>query len=331
MKTTLHVFLLFFTVLAFGQATLPSYEGFDYEVPGKLFEVNSNSGQGNWTLSDVTFTPNVDIIASPTWNVSGAAATGNAMAYSGPGEAPIYGYTPEEGQTTVYVSFLLRVTALADTNLSTFLTTLKSPFEGRFNAIVWYKKNPAEGATGYVLGVNLGRGSGDVFYDTKDYQVGDDVLVVIKKVEGGAVSLFLNPDLGTEPSSPTVEDPTVRDYPFGQIFFRRDANDRTPSLIIDELRVGKEWADVVKTEVLSTSTEAAVEIGTYPNPVSNGTLFINSKTNTSLEIYSVLGKKVVAKSNVSKSVDVSQLAKGCYILKIKNENNAVQTKKLIIQ
>ncbi|PQJ77128.1 T9SS type A sorting domain-containing protein [Polaribacter glomeratus] len=331
MKKSLHVFLLFFSIMAFSQATLPAYEGFDYTTPGKLFTINANQGQGNWTISDVTFAPNVDIIASPTWNVGGEATTGNAMAYSGPGESPIYSYTPEEGQTTVYVSFLLRVTALADTNLSTFLTTLKSPFENRFNAIVWYKKNPAEGATGYVLGINLGRGSGDVFYDTKDFQVGSDVLVVIKKVEGGAVSLFLNPDLGTEPSAPTVEDPTVRDYAFGQIFFRRDANDRTPSMIIDELRVGKEWADVVKSEVLSASTEAVVEIGIYPNPVSNGTLFINSKTNTSLEIYSVLGKKVLEKSSVSKSVDVSHLAKGCYILKIKNENNAVQTKKLMIQ
>ncbi|PQJ77627.1 hypothetical protein BTO16_14880 [Polaribacter glomeratus] len=87
------------------------------------------------------------------------------------------------------------------------------------------------------------------------------------------------------------------------------------------------WNDVTLS---APSNVEEANIAIYPNPVSNGTLFVNATSNVSLEIYSVLGKKVLTKSNISKSVDVSNLAKGCYILKIKDENNAVQTKKLII-
>ncbi|TXD53130.1 MULTISPECIES: hypothetical protein [unclassified Polaribacter] len=70
---------------------------------------------------------------------------------------------------------------MADTNFSTFIFTFNSPSENRYNAIVWYQKNPAEDATGYVLGVNLGRGSANVIYNTKDNQVPFGVLVVLKK------------------------------------------------------------------------------------------------------------------------------------------------------
>ncbi|TXD53131.1 MULTISPECIES: hypothetical protein [unclassified Polaribacter] len=66
MKKSLSIFLLFFTIIAFGQATLPAYKGFDYTTSVTLFTVNANQGQENWTISDVTFPPNIDIVASPT-------------------------------------------------------------------------------------------------------------------------------------------------------------------------------------------------------------------------------------------------------------------------
>ena len=70
----------------------------------------------------------------------------------------------------------------------------------------------------------------------------------------------------------------------------------------------------------------------YPNPVSNGKIYISSKKNLSkyVEIFDVLGKKVYATSLSGKMMDVSRLNIGVYIIKITENNNAV-TRKLVVK
>ena len=68
----------------------------------------------------------------------------------------------------------------------------------------------------------------------------------------------------------------------------------------------------------------------YPNPVKNS-LYINLKTPnvTSIEIYSILGKKVLVKViNDSSEINTEQLSSGVYIMKI-TQNNTTISKKLI--
>ena len=48
----------------------------------------------------------------------------------------------------------------------------------------------------------------------------------------------------------------------------------------------------------------------------------------SIEIYSLLGQKVLTSN--SKNINVSNLSKGIYMVRIEDENNAVATQKLII-
>lgn len=70
----------------------------------------------------------------------------------------------------------------------------------------------------------------------------------------------------------------------------------------------------------------------YPNPVSNGKIFISSKSSLSKEvaIYDVLGKKVLQATVSSKELNVSSLSPGVYIIKIK-EGDATATRKLIVK
>lgn len=70
----------------------------------------------------------------------------------------------------------------------------------------------------------------------------------------------------------------------------------------------------------------------YPNPVTNGRIFITSqkKLAKEVEIFDVLGKKIVAVELFDRSLDVSQLSPGVYILKIK-EGEASATRKLVIR
>lgn len=72
----------------------------------------------------------------------------------------------------------------------------------------------------------------------------------------------------------------------------------------------------------------------YPNPVTNGKIYITSKNTSAKEIsiYDVLGKLVLQTSlNVNnKEVNVNALNSGVYIIKIK-EGDATATRKLIVK
>lgn len=70
----------------------------------------------------------------------------------------------------------------------------------------------------------------------------------------------------------------------------------------------------------------------FPNPVIDGKLYIISKQNLpkTIEIYDVLGKRITSTSIIGKTLNVSKLSPGIYILKIK-ENKILATRKLIIR
>jgi len=70
----------------------------------------------------------------------------------------------------------------------------------------------------------------------------------------------------------------------------------------------------------------------YPNPVSNGKLFIYSSKNLlkQVEIFDVLGKKVLSASIFDKTLDVSSLTSGVYIIKVE-EGSSTSTRKLVIR
>ena len=70
----------------------------------------------------------------------------------------------------------------------------------------------------------------------------------------------------------------------------------------------------------------------YPNPVSNGKVYITSKLGLEKEIliFDVLGKKVFQGTLTTKELNISAIAPGIYIIKIK-ENEATATRKLIVK
>ena len=70
----------------------------------------------------------------------------------------------------------------------------------------------------------------------------------------------------------------------------------------------------------------------YPNPVSNGKIYITSKSSLEKEvaIFDVLGKKVLQQTTNTKELNISTLSPGVYIIKIK-EGEATATRKLIVK
>ncbi|KAB1068370.1 T9SS type A sorting domain-containing protein [Tamlana haliotis] len=72
----------------------------------------------------------------------------------------------------------------------------------------------------------------------------------------------------------------------------------------------------------------------YPNPVNSQTTYINivstMNATKNIEIYNVLGKRLFATKLSGRELNISQLNKGIYILKI-TENEFSETRKLVIK
>ncbi|SDB64532.1 Por secretion system C-terminal sorting domain-containing protein [Flavobacteriaceae bacterium MAR_2010_188] len=81
-----------------------------------------------------------------------------------------------------------------------------------------------------------------------------------------------------------------------------------------------------------TTKESIENLIIYPNPATQGKIYITSKLNKpkEVEIFDVLGKKIISTSLLNKTLDVSSLSPGVYILKIKEEAYSA-TRKLVIR
>ncbi|MDP5097755.1 MAG: T9SS type A sorting domain-containing protein [Flavobacterium sp.] len=87
-----------------------------------------------------------------------------------------------------------------------------------------------------------------------------------------------------------------------------------------------------KSSIATKTQEPTIEgLTIYPNPVNSGKIFITTKSSLDkkVEIFNVLGKKVLETVITSKEVNIGQLEAGIYIIKIK-EGDASATRKLIV-
>jgi hypothetical protein len=88
---------------------------------------------------------------------------------------------------------------------------------------------------------------------------------------------------------------------------------------------GKQNSKIQETAVIEG-------LNLYPNPVTNGKVYITSKNDLSKNIivFDILGKKVLQTTITSKELNISNLSPGVYIIKI-DEEQASATRKLIVK
>ncbi|GMN09853.1 T9SS type A sorting domain-containing protein [Croceitalea sp. MTPC9] len=70
----------------------------------------------------------------------------------------------------------------------------------------------------------------------------------------------------------------------------------------------------------------------YPNPVTNGKIFISTAQNApkQIHVFDVLGTKVLETTILGKELNLSNLDKGVYILRVL-EKDKMATRKLVIK
>lgn len=92
-------------------------------------------------------------------------------------------------------------------------------------------------------------------------------------------------------------------------------------------------AQEAKQQSKLQETNAIEGLNLYPNPVSNGKVYITSKndSNKDIIIFDVLGKKVLQTTISTKELNISSLSPGVYIIKINEGEASSATRKLIVK
>ncbi len=91
-------------------------------------------------------------------------------------------------------------------------------------------------------------------------------------------------------------------------------------------------AQEVKQQSKTQGASMIEGLNLFPNPVSNGKVYITSRNDLDkgIIIFDVLGKKALQTTISSKELNISNLSPGVYIIKI-NEGEATATRKLIVK
>jgi len=311
---------------------LPFAEPFAYAEASSLGQsqkwTNVNTGD-NIIIAGGTITP-----AYPGLTVSN---TGFAL-FGADGIDCSTSFTPQTSGT-VYYSFILNVGSMAavtEPNGGYFATLGSS--SSTFGGTLWTKKVD-DGM--YNLGVEVRTATGaNTTWTTDAYASGSTYFVVVGYTFGAGasddtVSLWVNPALGgsTPPAATITDTHAGTDLAtISNFILRQDSTTETPETIwVDELRIATDWTYVTGTTLGIKQNEIA-GLKIYPNPVSNGTLFIETAANAerTISVFDVLGKQVLNATTSDSAVNVSTLHTGVYIVNITEEGKTA-ARKLVIK
>jgi len=203
-----------------------------------------------------------------------------------------------------------------------------------------FRKNIASGR--YNLGLSKSSNVSECVWSATEYDFNTQHIIVISYENIGdadplnqVAKLWIDPATSTQPAVTTLSQnqPTTsvsRDH-IDRIKILQASSSSTPTIIIDEIRVATNWEQAL-LGTLGTTAVKTIELKMYPNPVTNGKLYIISATNLEKDIVIInsLGQQVLQTKTFTEAINVSTLNKGTYFVKI-TEAGISTTKKLIIQ
>lgn len=345
--------------------TLPLYENFDYNVGDKLVTILndgvSGTGIGSWgvvgTVSPSTLSVDDMLIAAqptPWTSLVLPAPTGNALTFDRSGLDPQLIFTaPTTG--SLYASCLFMVTNLNAITTGSSGTSVDVPAAPAHIFSFAYADTPAGSTTSYTAAVylkssatagkfNIGINAspidpiavGDIKWDSADYDVKSPITAVIRYSYDDLISnLYINPTSNAvEPVANATTLARTAALNFDRIRLNQNSNSATPYITLDEIRVANNWGEALGgASTLSVAKMNVSKFSVYPNPVTNGKLFISSVNSSEKQvaIYSLLGQKVLETKTVNNTeINVSKLAKGTYILNV-TEDGKLESKKFLIK
>jgi hypothetical protein len=298
-----------------------------------------------WILHSGT-TPGQQTIAAGSLTYSGMTSQGNKTQIIAGNSEDLNLASAADITGTAYYSLLLNVTtatglvANTDASGAYFVHTsagagVTGTMGNAFQAKLCIKAGSV--ADTFNLAIFNTASTGTPTFSTTDYNVGTTYFIVVKYDFGtNTASLWVNPAIGGTETAPTITNNTgtgAAPTQIRSIAIRQAGNATagTGSIDLDEIRLGSTWA-YVTSDILRTNQNAISGLRVYPNPVTNGTLFIETSANADrkVAIFDVLGKKVLSTSTNDNTVNVGSLNAGVYIVKITEEGKTA-SRKLVIR
>ena len=308
--------LLFIAVngIAFAQATLPFVDSFSYAA-GNLHETSPWSVVGTASATDQIL------------------LDGSKVTFDGVGTDAQVLITPQT-TGTIYFKLDLKITSMTGvTEANGGYLVGFAQNATTFGGTLWAKR--VDDNT-YNLGIETRTAVGALTtYTTGTYATGTSYSIVVSYTFNTATAaddvakLWVNPTSGDE-ATPLLTDTHVGTdlTQIASFFIRQDSATETGSVEVDNLKISTTFANVLANNKFN----AIAGLNMYPNPVSNGNLYISTDNNSakSVEIYDILGKQVLNAKTSNNTVNVSNLKGGAYIVKI-TEEGKTDTRKLIIE
>ena len=306
------------TFTTYQSQLLPFVESFTYTAGENL---GDQQVWTNYFSGDEVLTENGSL------SYLGTAGLAGSISFDGTGKDPVVHYTPTS-TGSIYASFLLKVTAFDAAAVDGYFGVLRTD-SGSYISRLWISPTSA---TSYRIGISTGGSLTQVDAPTTDYALNETILVVFNyDLDNNTASAWINKGDEVEPTADITEVSTSTNNTLSQFMVRQDSATETPSIVMDELRLGTSWDDVYS--VLSTETPKVLNtFNLYPNPAKSGFVNISSTGSETVQanVFDILGKQVLNASVANGRLNVSTLNTGVYIVKL-TQGAATTTKKLIIQ
>jgi hypothetical protein len=331
-------------------------------VQNPISNSDNYSGLTGWSTqsSSVSAIDCYDIASAPlTYNGYVSSGIGNALKYSGLSGQGVFKLFPinVRNDSAVYISFLLYVPNDEMITGGDYFFGLKmeasassTNWGGRLFAMV----DPSHTGQEVMFGINKGSGGTTTWvnFGTGPFYPANQTLLIVYKYKVGVLngknatdetgkyddqmSVYVNPSLtGGEPATPTLynADPTQKDiYRYTStgsvlggargIYLRSSAEGNAPAFIMDGIRVGLTWNDVMPAPT-GIKTTTADNFRYKVDDSKHILVFVPQSLYTSYRLVSVSGQQVLAgQLNSETSIDASSVRPGAYILNLSGSASA---------
>lgn len=338
MKKFYFLFVLFLSAFSFGQANY-LVENFDYTAASPLINHGwfEHSGVGTNIIE-----------TTPTGlNFAGYVGSNIGLAAGVDNTGSDVNKVMDAGVTSgsVYASFMVKagVIPYTDTNSTPYFfhfgTVSTNPnLNSAFRARVFILPG-TNNATQIKFALTFNSTSPATTEITGDYDINGTYLMVVKYTFNSATttddsaSLYVfnvGDTFTTEPANPTIgpvlgtaADATVIDA----IALRQYSNNQ--NVIVDGFYVRTEWDLVNAGAPLSSISFENKSLTIYPNPVSQGQINFDIEGEKYITIYDVNGRVVLEETSSSQNLDINQVKKGFYMLKVTSDNKTYTTKIIV--
>jgi hypothetical protein len=298
--------------------TLPLLESFTYTAAENLAD------QSAWTNY---FSGDDVLIKTGNLSYTGLTSAGNSISFDGGGKDPVTNFTPTNSGS-VYASFMLEVSALDAAAVNGYFGVLRND-NGDYISRLWISPTST---TSYRIGISGGGTLNEIYAPTTDYALNETLFIVFNyDLDNDTVSAWINKGNTTAPTADISEGSGSTSNTLNQFLIRQDSATETPSIVMDELRIGTSWSEVVPSS-LSAAQKDLSYFNLYPNPSKSNFINITSTGLGAIQasVFDILGKQVINTAVSNGRLDVSPLNTGVYIVKL-TQGKATITKKLIIQ